>query len=66
MLVLTRKLEESIQIGDDIQIKILSIGQGGQVKLGITAPRDVVILRQELLERAAYAQHPVLQSEDAA
>lgn len=49
MLVLARKLDESIVIGDDITIKIISI-EKGIVKIGIDAPRDVDILRSELIE----------------
>ena len=49
MLVLARKLDESIVIGDDITVKIISIDKG-VVKLGIDAPRDVSIVRNELLE----------------
>ncbi len=49
MLVLARKLEESIVIGDDITIKVISIDKG-VVKLGIDAPSNVSIVRNELLE----------------
>jgi carbon storage regulator CsrA len=49
MLVLARKLDESIVIGDGITVKIVSI-EKGIVKLGIDAPRDVEILRSELIE----------------
>ena len=49
MLVLARKAEESIQLGDDIIVKVISIDKG-VVKLGIDAPRDVNIIRSELLE----------------
>lgn len=52
MLNLKRSLSESIQIGDDIIITVLNIS-GNHVDLGIDAPRDVVIVRQEVLERAA-------------
>ncbi|MBY0158798.1 carbon storage regulator CsrA [Cytobacillus oceanisediminis] len=47
MLVLTRRLKESIMIGDDIEISILSI-DGDQVKLGISAPKNVDIHRKEI------------------
>ena len=49
MLVLSRKVDQTIVIQDNITIKILEIN-GDRVKLGINAPRDVVILRQELRE----------------
>ena len=47
MLVLSRKVDQIIVIQDNITIRILEIN-GDRVKLGINAPRDVVILRQEL------------------
>jgi len=47
MLVLTRKLKEAIQIGDDIEITVLAI-QGDQVKLGIEAPRSIPVHREEV------------------
>lgn len=50
MLILTRKLGESITIGDDIKITILEF-QGKQVKLGIIAPKDVKIHREEVYEK---------------
>ena len=48
MLVLARKIDESIIIGDDITVKIVSIDKG-VVKLGIEAPSHVAIIRDELL-----------------
>ncbi|OZU88796.1 carbon storage regulator [Virgibacillus indicus] len=47
MLVLTRKKNEAIQIGDDIEIKILAI-EGDQIKIGIDAPKSVDIHRKEI------------------
>ncbi|MDI3518765.1 MAG: carbon storage regulator [Caldanaerobacter sp.] len=49
MLILTRKVGQSIIIGEDIEIKVLEI-INGQIKLGITAPKNISILRKELLE----------------
>lgn len=47
MLVLTRRQNESIQIGDYIEIKVLSI-EGDQIKIGIEAPKSVDIHRKEV------------------
>lgn len=49
MLVLTRRLDESLIIGDNITVKILAI-DGDKVKLGIEAPREISILRDELYQ----------------
>ncbi|MFH1075547.1 MAG: carbon storage regulator CsrA [Pseudomonadota bacterium] len=50
MLVLTRRMGERITIGDDIVVKILEI-KGGQVKLGVEAPRHVKVHREEIYDR---------------
>ena len=47
MLILTRKLGESITIGDEIKISILGV-RGRQVRMGIDAPPDVVVHREEI------------------
>ncbi len=47
MLILTRKLGESIQIGDDCRITIIEV-QGKQVRLGIEAPKEVTVYREEV------------------
>ena len=49
MLVLARKLNESIVLGDDITVTVISI-EKGVVKLGIDAPKSISIMRSELLE----------------
>ena len=49
MLVLTRKLEESVMIGDNIEIKVISV-HGETIKLGITAPRSIPVHRKEVYE----------------
>jgi carbon storage regulator len=50
MLVLTRKLEESIRIGDNVEVQIVGI-KGNSVKLGISAPREIEVVRKELDDR---------------
>jgi carbon storage regulator len=50
MLVLTRKPGQSIMIGDGIEIQVLSVA-GEKVRLGVTAPREVGIFRNEVYER---------------
>lgn len=47
MLVLTRKRDESIMIGDDVRIVVVDV-QGDQVKLGIDAPRQIPVHREEI------------------
>ena len=49
MLVLTRETDQSIMIGDDIEIVVLAV-QGGKVRLGINAPRNVPVHRKEIYE----------------
>lgn len=49
MLVLTRKLNEAIQIGDEIELKVLAI-EGDQVKIGIAAPKSVAVYRKEIYQ----------------
>jgi len=52
MLVLSRKLDEAIWLGDNIKVKIMGI-EKGVVKLGIEAPSDITILREELKKAVA-------------
>ncbi len=49
MLVLTRKADQRIMIGDDIEVVVSSI-DGNSVRIGIKAPRDIKILRKETYE----------------
>ena len=47
MLVLTRKINQSIMIGDDVEISVLAVSRD-KIRLGITAPRDVPVFRKEV------------------
>lgn len=53
MLILTRRTGESLQIGDDIKATILGVN-GCQVKIGIEAPRNVDVHREEIYARIQY------------
>lgn len=50
MLILTRRVGESLIIGDDITLTVLGV-KGNQVRIGVDAPRDVAVHRQEILDR---------------
>lgn len=66
MLVLTRRLNESILIGDDIEIKIVQVrGSGDQavIRLGITAPKQVAVLRKEVYDEVVAANRQSVQVE---
>jgi carbon storage regulator len=52
MLVLTRKVGETIRIGDSVTVQVLDV-RGGQVRLGLAAPADVRIFREELFRSLA-------------
>lgn len=49
MLILTRKIGESIVIGDDIIVKVVETGKNS-IRIGIDAPREISVLRQEVFE----------------
>ncbi len=56
MLVLTRKREQSIIIGDNVEVMVLGVS-GDKVRLGITAPREVEVFRKEVIaERGGDAE----------
>lgn len=64
MLVLTRKIGESIHIGNEIVVKVVAI-EGDQIKLGIEAPRNVDIHRTEIYEQILNANKEAIQTKDA-
>ena len=56
MLVLSRRKDESIMVGEDVEVKIVDV-RGNKVRLGITAPRSVPVHRKEIYE-AIHCQKP--------
>ena len=63
MLILTRRIGESVHIGDQVKVKVLTV-RGNQVRLGIEAPREIKVNREEVVnprvkeQRNAPAQQP--------
>jgi carbon storage regulator len=65
MLVLTRKPNQSIMIGDDVEISVLAI-MGEKVRIGISAPREVPVFRREVYDeiQSERAEDPAARPED--
>ena len=50
MLILTRRIGETLMIGDDTSVTVLGV-KGNQVRIGVNAPKDVAVHREEIFER---------------
>ena len=61
MLILTRKIGESLLIGDDVEITVLSI-RGSQVKLGVKAPKEIYVHREEIYQRIKALKEEAIQA----
>ena len=55
MLILTRRISESLMIGDNVKISVLGV-KGNQVRIGIEAPKDVPVHREEIFRRIQIEQ----------
>ena len=63
MLILTRRINETLNIGDDVQVTVLGI-KGNQVRIGIDAPRDVPVHREEIYRRIKREERMNAQAEE--
>jgi carbon storage regulator len=57
MLILTRRTGESLRIGDDVEVTVMAVN-GSQVRIGIKAPRNIAVDREEIAERKRREQEP--------
>ena len=57
MLILTRRVGETVKIGDDVSVTVLGV-KGNQVRIGVNAPKDVAVHREEIFERIQREQQP--------
>jgi len=55
MLILTRRVGETLMVGDDISVTVLGV-KGNQVRLGVNAPKEVAVHREEIYERIQQEQ----------
>jgi carbon storage regulator len=60
MLILTRRVGETLMIGDDVTVTVLGV-KGNQVRIGVNAPRDVAVHREEIYERIKREQAQAVQ-----
>ena len=57
MLILTRRVGETLMIGDEVTVTVLGV-KGNQVRIGVNAPKDVAVHREEIYERIKNEQDP--------
>lgn len=63
MLILTRRVGETLMIGDDVSVTVLGV-KGNQVRLGINAPKNVAVHREEIYERIRHEQNDTVLVEE--
>jgi carbon storage regulator len=57
MLILTRRVGETVMIGNEVTVTVLGV-KGNQVRIGVNAPKDVAVHREEIFERIKREQDP--------
>lgn len=58
MLILTRRVNETLMVGDEVTVTVLSVS-GNQVRIGVNAPRHVPVHREEIYEKIKHEKNPV-------
>ena len=62
MLILTRRVGETLMIGDDVTVTVLGV-KGNQVRIGVNAPKDIAVHREEIYERIKREQESGAESQ---
>lgn len=63
MLILTRRVGETLMVGDDVTVTVLGV-KGNQVRIGVNAPKDVSVHREEIYQRIQKEKSDVQQADD--
>ncbi len=63
MLILTRRVRETLMIGDDVTVTVLAV-KGNQVRIGVNAPREIAVHREEVYERIQKEQKTLVRKSD--
>jgi len=58
MLILTRRISESLMIGDEVKLTVVSV-KGKQVRIGVDAPKEVAVHREEIYNKVKNEQHEI-------
>lgn len=59
MLILTRRVGETLMIGDEVTVTVLGV-KGNQVRIGVSAPKDIAVHREEIYERIKREQNSIV------
>ncbi len=65
MLILTRRVGETLMVGDEVTVTVLGV-KGNQVRIGVNAPKEVAVHREEIYQRIKQEQEGISKTEDVA